>query len=105
MANIFTSLFGSTDYSIVQTIHRLKKKNGQTMNYEKFLRETIFTRTELAARLYPELTRGSAKNRLHSKMNHIPSSTGTRNLTAKDKERLKEIWEQLKRDIDGDIEE
>lgn len=71
------------------------------MNFEKLLTETIFNTSEIAARLYPELTRGSAKNRLHSKVNNVDG----RNLTAADKERLKEIWEKLKREIDGDIEE
>ena len=71
------------------------------MNHDKFLKSPIFNITEIAAKLYPDLTRGSAKNRLYSKVTNVDG----RNLTAKDKERLKEMWDQLKQDIENSIEE
>lgn len=71
------------------------------MNLNKLLTETIFNTAEIASRLYPKLTRGSAKNRLYSKVTNVDG----RNLTTFDKERLKEIWENLKREIDGEIAE
>lgn len=69
------------------------------MDIKKFIDHKLINKSELAAALFPNVIRKSAKDKLYQK------STGYdgRKFSPEEEERLQQIWEAMKKKIDQPI--
>lgn len=66
------------------------------MDINKILTHPAIKRSEIARRLYPDLSLASANTKLNMKM----AGNGYRRILPEEEERIKKIWEQIKDEIE-----